>query len=553
MSLKEIYNTDNASYIFELLENEMDIEVPPAVLIPVLQNRIISVDFDDTYEIYVKCVTREKIFDTIKIKPVDIENSNLVYRWGLKGIERLDEEKRSNYKAIFHKLAKDMPERLIYNLVGHVPDKERYIFGNYLVRKNECNRVSNGLIKTDFEIKQEEDFFLSKYITCFRNQTEGIIILFSLLMSLNLSRMAQISNERPSFLLAIIGSTGNYKTSTVQATLNPYQDTSFSIASFEDTPASIVATLKQTRDMVSIVDDYYTNTDNDITSKLEKVIRLNGDKSSVGKKMSGSKILSDSSDTISVITGEQVPKVRVSSIPRMLIIEFKNAVDLDALTVLQNSQEEFRGALIKFIQYTLSDDSYSKKLIEKFVNHRNEMIQKEQPKWHGRYISMCCWFLAMYDVFCDFCEMKNISYDSIQNFPQEIRRYISRQSKRYLENDVVYIFLKALRRLIDENGIKAISDKEITSDTLHVDVIYNDDYYWIESRSVFDKIVVWCQRESIPFNVTKKELYNRLFDDNFLIKRNGKLTSEYRKGKFRQSTVCLARNNINRYNVEGGE
>ena len=56
------------------------------------------------------------------------------------------------------------------------------------------------------------------------------------------------------------------------------------ICSFEDTVASIIATLKQSRDMITIVDDFYTNTDREITAKLEKIIRLNGDKSSVAEK-----------------------------------------------------------------------------------------------------------------------------------------------------------------------------------------------------------------------------------------------------------------------------
>ena len=43
---------------------------------------------------------------------------------------------------------------------------------------------------------------------------------------------------------------------------------------FEDTVASIVATLKQSRDMITIVDDFYTNTDREITATLEKLYAL---------------------------------------------------------------------------------------------------------------------------------------------------------------------------------------------------------------------------------------------------------------------------------------
>ena len=113
--------------------------------------------------------------------------------------------------------------------------------------------------------------------------------MFTLLLSTCISRLGNLGTDRPSFILAVIGRTGSYKTSTVQATLNPYNNENFSVCSFEDTVASIIATLKQSRDMITIVDDFYTNTDREITAKLEKIIRLNGDKSSVAKKMSGKK------------------------------------------------------------------------------------------------------------------------------------------------------------------------------------------------------------------------------------------------------------------------
>lgn len=98
--------------------------------------------------------------------------------------------------------------------------------------------------------------------------------MFTLLLSTCISRLGNLGTDRPSFILAVIGRTGSYKTSTVQATLNPYNNENFSVCSFEDTVASIVATLKQSRDMITIVDDFYTNTDREITAKLEKSYAL---------------------------------------------------------------------------------------------------------------------------------------------------------------------------------------------------------------------------------------------------------------------------------------
>ena len=49
------------------------------------------------------------------------------------------------------------------------------------------------------------------------------------------------------------------------------------------------------------------------------------------------------------------------------------------------------------------------------------------------------------------------------------------------------------------------------------------------------------------------DLYKRLAGDGLLILQKKKLTGEYRKGKFRQSTVCLAQNNIRRYFLDERE
>ena len=281
--------------------------------------------------------------------------------------------------------------------------------------------------------------------------------------------------------------------------------------------------------MITIVDDFYTNTDREITAKLEKIIRLNGDKSSVAKKMSGKKIVSESSDTITVVTGEQIPKVRFSSIPRMLIIDFQEAVNLQALTELQASQAEFRGALADFIQYTLDSD-FCIKLRQTFLDHRDSIMHHEAPKWHARYTSMCCWFFA-----------------NISDFPSNIRHYIAEQSKRYLENDSIFIFFKTLESLRVENKLHKINTSKITNDTPKTDILYDDNYVWIESVNVFAKIKLACQNEGISFDLSRQELYQKLESEKLLITKDNRRSYEYRKGQFRQSVICLPRNNINRY------
>ena len=499
---------------------------------------------DNIEEIDVELVTRKKIFKKISIQPAEIENPNLVYKFGTKGVSRLSEDEWDICKKIYHKLSENIDEECVYGFVGAFDNK--YIFGDNIISPTSTNTIKNVFFRSPCTIEHASaNFFFEKYLPCFKSQTEGLIFLFTLLLSTCISRLGNLGTDRPSFILAVIGRTGSYKTSTVQATLNPYNNENFSVCSFEDTVASIVATLKQSRDMITIVDDFYTNTDREITAKLEKIIRLNGDKSSVAKKMSGKKIVSESSDTITVVTGEQIPKVRFSSIPRMFIIDFQEAVNLQALTELQASQAEFRGALADFIQYTLDD--FCIKLRQKFLDHRDSIMHHEAPKWHARYTSMCCWFLAIYDMFCEYCTTKNISFTNISDFPSNIRHYIAEQSKRYLENDSIFIFFKTLKSLCGENKLHTINTSKITNDTPKTDILYSDDYVWIESVNVFAKIKLACQNEGILFDLSRQELYQKLESEKLLITKDNRRSYEYRKGQFRQSVICLPRNNLNRH------
>ncbi len=73
--------------------------------------------------------------------------------------------------------------------------------------------------------------------------------------------------------------------------------------------------------------------------------------------------------------------------------------------------------------------------------------------------------LAIYDMFCEYCTAKNIFFTNISDFPSNIRHYIAEQSKRYLENDSIFIFFKILDSLRVENKLHKINTSKITNDT----------------------------------------------------------------------------------------
>lgn len=554
MDLKKIYESSDINTIFDEIGELTGIDPPAVILLPIRQIRYVELGKDDTIKVEVALITRKERFDIISINPGEVESLNLFEKFGLKNNERLSKENWDRCLNIFFKLSPTIPETIVYRMLGSIPGKNEFVFADKLITANSCAEVENSLIKGKFPVQTASaEFFFNNYIPVFNDKTNGLIFLFTLLLSTGLSRLSEISIDRPAWVVAVIAESGSYKTSTVNAALNPFQTANCTSMSFEASISVIIKKLMDCRDTISIIDDYYTNADKEVTSKLESIIRLNGDVTSGRQRMSGKKYIAEDCHTISIITGEILPKVRFSSKPRMLVIDFKTAVNADKLSELQKAQPKFRGALVDFIQYSLSNDNYIKKLITSFETHRRE-IHKEKPGWHGRYKSMCAWYLAMYYIFCEYCKENNVSYESIQSFPEDMRKFIANQSKSYLECDTTYIFFKTLGTLVDQKKIKAIPVMEITNDTPKTDIIYNDDCFWLESTSVYEKILQYCISEGIVFGNSRIGVYRKLSEDGLLIpQQNGKLTGEYRKGKFRESTVCFGRNNIRRYFSYGSE
>ena len=235
--------TYNIQDIIDKIEEETNLTVPSAVIIPLKQHRTVNLNANDTFEIDVKLMTRKRIFKKISIQPAEIENPNLVYKFGTKGVSRLSEDEWDICKKIYHKLSENIDEECVYGFVGEFDNK--YIFGDNIISPTSTNTIKNVFFRSPCTIEHASaNFFFEKYLPCFKSQTEGLIFLFTLLLSTCISRLGNLGTDRPSFILAVIGRTGSYKTSTVQATLNPYNNENFSVCSFEDTVASIVATLK---------------------------------------------------------------------------------------------------------------------------------------------------------------------------------------------------------------------------------------------------------------------------------------------------------------------
>ena len=68
-------------------------------------------------------MTRKRIFKKISIQPAEIENPNLVYKFGTKGVSRLSEDEWDICKKIYHKLSENIDEECVYGFVGEFDNK----------------------------------------------------------------------------------------------------------------------------------------------------------------------------------------------------------------------------------------------------------------------------------------------------------------------------------------------------------------------------------------------------------------------------------------------
>ena len=200
MNLSNYSQTNNIQDIIDNIEEQTNLTVPSAVIIPLKQHRTVNLNANDTFEIDVKLMTRKRIFKKISIQPAEIENPNLVYKFGTKGVSRLSEDEWDICKKIYHKLSENIDEECVYGFVGEFDNK--YIFGDNIISPTSTNTIKNVFFRSPCTIEHASaNFFFEKYLPCFKSQTEGLIFLFTLLLSTCISRLGNLGTDRPSFIL----------------------------------------------------------------------------------------------------------------------------------------------------------------------------------------------------------------------------------------------------------------------------------------------------------------------------------------------------------------
>lgn len=345
----------------------------------------------------------------------------------------------------------------------------------------------------------------------------------------------------PSFGLLIIGSTNTFKTSSVSAVCN---STEMLTASFEDTASVIKSKLKEPNNGICIVDDLNFNS-KDKVSKLEDIIRLIGDKSTSGSKLIGGKIDDSEVKNMCIVTGESQPKLRSSSIPRVLIYDIdKNTVNKKSLTEIQNHSDVMTMVIAYIAQYCMRDNIAIQ--INDEVRHMRQILNEKNLCVLPRYLDIAAWMtVAWENVNKIFREV----FDDIA-YPEMIIKRIQRQHERF-RKDPINLFLQSVLDLIESNEL-IVSTVENASNEC-TDIIEYMDRYFFVSGKVYDKVIQYCDNKlKTEFPCSERALRDKMYSEKMLIVHNEntvkqnkiKLTYQLRRGNFSKSGFYLFKSKI---------
>lgn len=285
-------------------------------LIPAKEYKIIKSETEAKYSILVHLIYDNQLVQSAILLPGDIyEYDKIPYKFGEKNLSKIGKNDFGKIVKEYNELILHIKTIEIYGVTGWITD-EKFLLNNLLIYKNFIRRVEllNEIYSTDLDIsqlKQVDEDFISIIIGIFYDRVLSEIFLVYKFLSFIISRLPQNSNSF-STLLAVIGTTGSKKTSTVNAFFNPLGKLSIQ-SSFEDTRASVEETFRNCNDNILIVDDMSKN-NNKQTEILEKVLRLVSDKTTGGKKMRRSKILNNPNKVLAIVTGELLPELPISSL-----------------------------------------------------------------------------------------------------------------------------------------------------------------------------------------------------------------------------------------------
>lgn len=475
--------------------------------------------------------------------------------YGFNKIPDISKEEFCGIKADFDEALINIKTVNYYAYTGLSNDGTKYILYNNCINKNGITEIVNESSKCTVKLSESpssETF--SKHIECMvsvmKHQYFSIIIILTKLLSMYTSQLRK-RQYQPSFALFVRSDYNTGKTTAVNTLVNPFNTYT---ASFEDTQAAIITSMKNFRDDLLIIDDMTSAMINSMTQKVEHIIRIAGDKTTLARKMKGTKLDESHNECMVLMTGEELSKLQNSSYTRMLILDWcRDEIDWDKLTQLQHDADITTWFYVKFLEYSLQNENFIDTLLSTFLSHRKVYIDKfKHHSISNRYIDMCSWIMAMFNLLSNFLCSVGINTASLcSDFPAQLEELIVSLGKKYSYKSATSAFVTGLFTLKDNNKLNIVSRGEALEGK-DFDIMAEDNLYFIKSTNVYEKISSYYRGLNIDFRYSERAIRDDLFKNNLLKKGSKYLTSEFktRSNKSISGFYFFAREARNKYYKE---
>lgn len=431
---------------------------------------------------------------------------------------QLEEIKDSLYLQL-----EEVETEYIYSYLGWSKDFSYYLFSKYKVDAESITHVENGMtVSKIVAALSGRDNEICKYVYSMssrltKRSVYAKMLICVRLLSMYTSYLQQKADVLPSFVVYVAAESGSKKTSALMPLLNPSNEKT---CSFEDTQAALTTVMKEQRDTLLIIDDMSKSRRDGMIPKTERIVRLAGDKTTTAYKMRGGKVDDSVIQCLSLMIGEEIPRLQDSSYPRMLIAELDNdEVNMPALTELQSRTEDLMWFYMLFLQFSMCEDNFIDNLISSFMSYRRKYRQKlADYNIHGRYVDMCAWIVTMWDMLVKFYQKYGID-TSEDDFVAQYEQVILAQAHKYTPKSPAMLFAIALKRMMENNELAVISYDSAKRGKDFDVVKKDDDTVLIKSFVVYDKIVRWYRSHNIDFDYSERAVRADLYKKGLLFKQ----------------------------------
>jgi DNA primase catalytic core len=356
------------------------------------------------------------------------------------------------------------------------------------------------------------------------------VFLAPLCEALRRARGENAKSIEPSFILWLLGQSGNLK-STIAALFlcffGAFSEQNL-LASFKDTPSSLEKKAFLTKDSVLVVDDYHPVENRADAQKMRTnaQLLLRG----YGNHLGRSRMKADTSlraayipRGLCIVTGEDLPDAGESTIARFLVVEIdKGNIDINLLTQAQANAGAYSHVMRGYIEYLAGQmDKLPNQLSEDFFGYRELATKAGQ---HLRLPEAVAWLSIGMDKALEYFEHVGVLNSQKREalFKQAWDVFLDmaeRQSARLMEEKPSEKFLNALAELLMA-GVVFTKNIYYPNEQTNMQIAFigwhDDSWFYLLPEIVYKEVVKLYTAQGRIFPVTQKRLWKYLEQENLI-------------------------------------